>query len=156
MLSFDIPGKGSFDIHTLLCDFNGTLAIDGKLIPGVKERLMKLSQQLSIHVLTADTFATVYQECDGLNLEVQIIGQYNQQEDKREHLLRYDPPSCIAIGNGLNDAMMLREAGLGFCVLQNEGSSVASLLQADVLFPSINDALDALIYPKRLIATLRN
>ncbi|MEZ4579582.1 MAG: hypothetical protein R2875_16700 [Desulfobacterales bacterium] len=35
-------------------DYNGTLAVDGGLVPGVKEALSELSG-LELHVLTADT-----------------------------------------------------------------------------------------------------
>lgn len=46
-------------IEHLVLDFNGTLAIDGKFIDWVVQLLNKLSEQLSIHVITADTFGTV-------------------------------------------------------------------------------------------------
>jgi len=39
-------------------DFNGTLAADGMLLPGVKDQLERLSGVLRLHVLTADTFGS--------------------------------------------------------------------------------------------------
>jgi soluble P-type ATPase len=64
--------------------------------------------------------------------------------------------NTIAIGNGRNDALMLKNAILGFAVMQDEGVNIQALNAADVLFASIIDALDALLIPNRLIATLRN
>jgi soluble P-type ATPase len=50
---------------------------------------------------------------------------------------------------------MLEEAALGIAVLGPEGLAVPALLAADVLVASIEDALDLLLNPRRLIATLR-
>ena len=54
----DIPGYKKLQITTLLLDYNGTIAEDGIIRPAVKERLQKLSKELSIYVLTADTHGT--------------------------------------------------------------------------------------------------
>jgi soluble P-type ATPase len=35
MIALDIPGFGALRLEHLAVDFNGTLAIDGKLLPGV-------------------------------------------------------------------------------------------------------------------------
>ena len=48
----DIPGYKKLQITTLLLDYNGTIAEDGIIRPAVKERLQKLSRELSIYVLT--------------------------------------------------------------------------------------------------------
>ena len=61
----------------------------------------------------------------------------------------------IAIGNGNNDADMLSAAALGIVVLGGEGSAVRPLMQADVFARDITDALDLLLNPTRLLATLR-
>ena len=54
MLSVDIPDFGALHLDQLVLDFNGTLAADGILVPGVRERLHSLSEQLRLHVVTAD------------------------------------------------------------------------------------------------------
>ena len=61
----------------------------------------------------------------------------------------------IALDQGANDVDMLREAALGICVLGPEGTAVEALMAADVVAPSILDALDSLRRPLRLVATLR-
>lgn len=50
---------------------------------------------------------------------------------------------------------MLREAGLGICVMSREGVAVPTLLAADVVVPDILTALELLERPMRLVATLR-
>ncbi|MFN3505068.1 MAG: hypothetical protein ACK4Y7_02505 [Caldimicrobium sp.] len=62
MLEIDIPGFGLVKLEHLVSDFTGTLSVDGKLIPGVKERLNELSHLLKIHILTADTFGRAKEE----------------------------------------------------------------------------------------------
>jgi soluble P-type ATPase len=59
------------------------------------------------------------------------------------------------IGNGSNDQLILKEAGLAIAVLGDEGVSVSAMKHADVLVKSISDALDLFLKPKRLIATLK-
>jgi soluble P-type ATPase len=59
------------------------------------------------------------------------------------------------IGNGGNDQLILKEAGLGIAILGDEGISVTAMKNADILVKTISDALDLLLKPKRLIATLR-
>ena len=61
----------------------------------------------------------------------------------------------VCIGNGRNDSLMLKEAALGICLIQAEGANVVSLLNADIACKSAKDALELLLNPKRLIATLR-
>ena len=63
--------------------------------------------------------------------------------------------SVVAVGNGTNDNQMLKRAALGIVIVGPEGTSVRSLLAADVVVKDINDGLDMLLNPKRLVATLR-
>jgi soluble P-type ATPase len=55
MIRLDIPGRAVIELHHAVFDINGTLAIDGKLIPEVIDRLQELSTHLSLHALTAGT-----------------------------------------------------------------------------------------------------
>ena len=59
------------------------------------------------------------------------------------------------MGNGANDVSMLRECALGICVLGREGVAAEAMMASDVVTPDINAALDLLLNPKRLIASLR-
>ncbi len=60
-----------------------------------------------------------------------------------------------AVGNGANDVEMLREAELGIAVLGYEGLAKGAADAADILVTSVHDALDLLLRPTRLLATLR-
>lgn len=73
---------------------------------------------------------------------------------KAELVGRLGAESVIAVGNGRNDVAMLT-AALGIAVLGAEGCAGAALRAADVVVPSISDALDCLLEPRRLVATLR-
>ncbi|HDS06024.1 MAG TPA: ATPase P, partial [Bacteroides sp.] len=59
MIEIEIPGYKTIHAEHLVLDFNGTLAVDGHLIDGVADQLFRLSADLEVHVLTADTFGTV-------------------------------------------------------------------------------------------------
>jgi soluble P-type ATPase len=61
----------------------------------------------------------------------------------------------IAVGQGANDAEMLRLAAVGVAVLSKEGTSVETLLVADLVMPDIFTVLELLENPMRLVATLR-
>ena len=52
----DIPGHIRLEIKHVVCDYNGTIAFDGKLIDGVREIINELSEYMEFHVITADTY----------------------------------------------------------------------------------------------------
>lgn len=75
---------------------------------------------------------------------------------KQNHVQHLDSNHVIAIGNGRNNRLMLKEAALGIGVIQEEGASAESILSADLVYKSIINALDLLINRKRLVASLRD
>jgi len=156
MITINITGNRKIEVTHLVLDFNGTLAIDGKLIDGTKPLLELLSNQLTIHVVTADTFGTAESELSGINCTLKIISPEMQDMQKESHVFNLGEDHVIAIGNGLNDALMLKCAALGIVVLQKEGASVKTLLNADLVCNNIIDALELLTKPKRISASLRN
>jgi len=155
MIEIDIPGFGALHLRRLLLDYNGTLAKDGKLLPGVTERLKKLGESLELYVVTADTFGTVTKEMEGSGVKVLILGSDDHTEEKREVLEQLGPDHTVAVGNGNNDALMLKYSILGIAVLGEEGCALPALTSAELCCRSITDALDLLIHSKRLTATLR-
>jgi P-type E1-E2 ATPase len=155
MITFDIPNRTPIDTEHLVLDFNGTLAIDGHLIGGVSTLLDKLSEHLSIHVITADTFGTVKDTFANTNINIKIIGGKEQSKQKADFVTSLNPQSVVAIGNGANDAQMLKLAALGIVVIQAEGASILPLVNADIACVSIIDALQLLLNPRRITATLR-
>ncbi len=155
MLKFNIPGREEIRLEHLVLDFNGTLAIDGKLISGVKERLEILSKSLEIHVITADSFGTVQEELKDLPVTISILSPENQAEKKLNYVQKQGIEKTVCIGNGLNDSLMVKEAILGIILIQIEGAASQSILNADIVCPDINSALELLYKPNRLRATLR-
>lgn len=155
MFELDIPGFGFIRLEHLVSDFTGTLSVDGKLLPGVKERLNKIAEFLKIHILTADTFGKAKTEIEGINCEIHILEGEGHDIQKEEYVNRLGAEGVIALGNGNNDRRMLAAAKIGIAVCLNEGCSKDAITSADIFVNSPMDALDLLLNPKRLRATLR-
>jgi P-type E1-E2 ATPase len=155
MLAIAIPGFRDLSVEHLVCDFNGTLAQDGRLLPGVHEALATLSSRLRVHVVTADTHGGAAAALADLQLTLHVVPPMRQAAEKRAYVERLGASSVVAIGNGRNDVAMLEVAALGIAVAQAEGAASAVLASADVVTSSIGAALDLLLRPQRLVATLR-
>lgn len=156
MIIIDIPGYRKIEALHLVLDYNGTLAVDGKLIDGVKNRLELLSKQLNIHIITADTFGTSEKELAELKCSHTIISPEGQDVQKEQFVDELGKDQVIAIGNGHNDLLMLQKAALGIMVIQKEGAYAPLFQKAHIVCFSIIDALELLLNQLRLIATLRN
>ena len=156
MLCLDIPNRDRLDIAHVILDFNGTIATDGQLIPGVSIRIEALSSQVAVHVITADTNASARAQMQDVPCTLKIIGADQQDQAKLEYAQNLGLKSVLAIGNGNNDLLLLQQAALGICMIQREGAAIHSLQAADLVCVDINDALDLLLKPNRLTATLRN
>jgi P-type E1-E2 ATPase len=152
MIQIDIPQKGYLELHYAVFDINGTLAVDGIVMPGASERLRELSTLLSVHALTAGTHGNIAEIEKALGISLSII---TTGEDKARFVRQLGAAHTVAIGNGANDAEMLQLAALGIAVLAAEGIAAKALQAADVLAQGPVDAIDLLLKPKRLIATLR-
>lgn len=155
MIEIFIPANQTLSLAYLVMDYNGTLAQDGILLDGVRERLCKLSEQLRLHVITADTFGAARKHLTGIPCEVAILPGENQASAKLNYIERLGQSQAVAIGNGRNDHLMLQTATLSIAVIQGEGVATIACLAADVIVTDILTALDLLLFPKRLIATLR-
>ena len=51
---------------------------------------------------------------------------------------------------------MVKEAALGIAVVGREGIATETLIAADIVCDNVLDALELLLNPKRIIATLRS
>lgn len=150
-----VPGRGSYDIRYVVLDMNGTVALDGRPVDGVAERLGRLREAAHPVLLTADTHGTAAATSADLGLDVSIISAGREAEQKLAFVRDLGAETVIAIGNGANDALMLRESAIGICVIGREGAATSAVLSADVVVTDIGDALDLLLAPQRLLATLR-
>jgi soluble P-type ATPase len=76
--------------------------------------------------------------------------------DKLEYIAQLGRKTVAAVGNGRNDRLMLQAAGLGIAVIGPECAAAEALAAADIVAPNILAALDLLLNPLRLVATLRS
>jgi soluble P-type ATPase len=147
------PGKEPLEIETIILDLNGTLSVGGEIPDGVKPRLTQL-KELGFGVLffSGDTRGDADELAEELGIDWRLA---KTAEDKRDLALKMNPETCASIGNGLIDLELTRAVKLGIVTLQAEGVHVQTLLSADLVVPTINDALDLFIDPPRLVASLR-
>lgn len=155
MLPIALPGQAPLELHHLVLDFNGTLALRGAVVAGAAERLQELAKAVEIHCATGDTFGTARMALADLPVNLHVLPATGQSMAKRDFVVGLTGGVC-AIGNGWNDRLMLERATLGLAVLMNEGAAGATLMVARAVFPSILDALDALLEPGRMVAVLRD
>ncbi len=154
-MKFDIPGGELIEIEHIVSDYNGTIALDGKLIAGVAEIIEELSEHLTFHVITADTFGSVERELQEVPCTIHKIGPEEQDRAKAEYIKKLGSSRVAAMGNGRNDIHMLKEAALGIGILHREGICTETLMASDIVCSTPLDALGYFKNPKRLIATLR-
>ena len=155
MIEISIPGRGTLQLEHLVSDVNGTLAVDGVLMDGLAQRIASVRDRITVHLLTADTHGKQAVIDQQLNLTATRLTGGNEQEQKRAYVKKLGSEKVIAIGQGANDAAMLKEAALGICVMSQEGAAVETLLSADMVVPNIFAAFDLLDKPLRITATLR-
>lgn len=155
MIEVALPGESVLRLETLLCDFNGTLAVDGVLPAAVVDRLERLSRSLRVVVATADTFGTVGEALAHTGAEVRTLAPTFGAAQKEKILEQLGADTAVAVGNGVNDHLMVGRAALGIGVLGREGAAWETLRRARIVVTDPVDALDLLLEPRRLIATLR-
>jgi P-type E1-E2 ATPase len=151
-IRLEIPGRARLTLDYLLLDMNGTLTKHGALLDGVEERVRRLRDQLEVRLLSADTFGTLDEITARLGV---TAARAAGGEVKRRVVASLDARRCVAIGNGANDAGMVAEAALGIAVIGPEGAAGSLLAAADLVTHSITDALDLLLEPRALAASLR-
>jgi soluble P-type ATPase len=154
MLNIEVPGNKVLRLSSLVLDYNGTLACDGYLLGGVKQLLELLARDRKIHVLTSDTYGTARAMLVNIPCQLCIVSGNDQAACKLAYVESLGMERTVCIGNGRNDHLMLEAAALGIAVLQQEGTALEALMAADVVAPDILAALNLLLQPRRLIATL--
>lgn len=154
-MRIDIPNVDVFNIENIVFDFNGTLATDGKVPPRVYRQILGLTQDFNVYIVTADTFDTVKEIFSGTEVQVKVVSKDHGLIDKKSLIESLNAKETIALGNGSNDALMLKVSGISIAVLGNEGLSLKALENSDVMIKNINDFFEMMKEPKKLIATLR-
>lgn len=153
MIELELPGRAPLALAYLVLDVNGTIALDGRLLPGVRERLDLLRQRLEVRLLTADTHGQQAAIDAELGLTASIITRGTAE--KGAYVLALGAGQVAVMGNGANDVAMFNAAALRIAVLGPEGLAADLLRSADVLVSDPCAGLDLLLHPRRLAATLR-
>ena len=155
MIKLDIPGRGVFEFENIVLDLNGTLSVDGKIHSKARDKINVLAKRAKIYVLTADTRGRAEQILEKLKAETMLLSGDNTSREKVEFIQTIGANRTVAIGNGYNDHLMVKEAALGLCIIGREGASAETVKRSDVVFQDVLDALDFLLRPMRSGATLR-
>ena len=151
----DIPNYKKLAISNIVLDYNGTIAKDGVLKKKVKKLLPLLTKVYNVHVITADTFGSVHKQVEEFDLKVKVLKSDDHTREKANYIKKLGKKSCVAFGNGNNDALMLKSAELGIAIIGDEGCATVTLVESDLVCKSIEDALELFVNTKRLVATLR-
>lgn len=154
-IHLDVPGWRRLHLTALVLEVNGVLAVDGQLLPAVPPRIAGLRRLFGVHLVSADTYGRLAEIATRLDVEALRLRPGDETAQKAGFVRELGPDSVVAIGNGMSDVGMLRWAGLGIGVLGQEGAVMAAIQVADVVVGSTNEALDLLLSPIRLVATLR-
>jgi len=155
LIEVTIPGRQTYQLSYLVLDLNGTITLDGNVIDGVREKLHALSEQLDIYIVTADTLGGAAAIAKSLGIKMHRVKAGEESAQKLRFIQQLGRENVTSIGNGSNDMAMLKESGLGICVIGPEGAAGEALHASDLVAPDINTALDLILKPARLIATLR-
>lgn len=155
MIEIDVPSFGRIELAHVVSDFTGTLSVDGRLVDGVAERIKSLAEQVTFHVLTADTFGTAAEALRGLPIVYTKLSGSGEARQKAEYVSALGPDHVLAIGNGNNDREMLALARVGVTVIEGEGASAQAVQAGDIVVVGAVSALDLLREPRRLRACLR-
>ena len=132
-----------------------TLATDGKLDGCVKEKFALLKTRVQIYILTSDTYGTVGEQCEALGVHFKILPGDRAGAAKESFVRQIGAEHTACIGNGSNDAAMLSACALSVLVMGKEGCCRRALSKADILVKDTGDAIDLLLKPERIKATLR-
>lgn len=155
MIAIVRPGLDPLEIDSLLIDFEGTLAMDGRVHPKVKDKLNLLAKRVQISILIGEETEKVKEALKRVKAEIVPVAEGQASQEKLRWLHRLGPNRTAAIGNGFDDGELLEKAALGLAVLSREGTAASTWIKADLLFPTLLDALDFLLKPLRQKATLK-
>lgn len=154
MIIIHRPGQQPLEIEYLLIDYEGTLAIDGRIHPKAKDKINLLSKRVKISILAKSQKERVEEMLRKVKAELFYMTEGEASKQKSDLLKRLGPEKTVAVGNGTDDGLMLKEAALGVCILAREGASAEAMRGADLMFSNVVDALDFLLKPLRHKATL--
>jgi len=147
--------EGDLVLRHLVLDLNGTVAVDGAVLPSVRDQVARLRERLDIVLVSGDTFGTAGEASAQLGVRRIELAPLAQGTAKLAIVNELGVSCTAVIGNGRNDAPALGAAAVGICVVGHEGAARLAVDAADVVVADVTRALDLLLSPVRLVATLR-
>ncbi|MFB3886986.1 MAG: ATPase P [Thermodesulfobacteriota bacterium] len=154
MISIQRPGQDPLQIDFILIDFEGTLASGRRVHPKAKDKINLLSKRTKIYILTKEEKEAAEETLRKVKAELLYLAEGDASQRKLDLLRQLGSARTVVMGNGVDDAPMIEEAGLGICVIGKEGASAEAIKKADVVVLNILDALDFLLKPLRQKNTL--
>ena len=158
MKEFTIPNYGKITIKNIIFDINGTIQFKGQISSEVVQKFDELKRFYNIFLVSADTRGNLKELADYLKVSFIKINPKGESEAEAKNieLLKLGKDVTVAIGNGNNDALMLKNSILGISILGSEGATVKSILNSDIIVPDTLSAIEFLLDEKILIGTLRS
>lgn len=151
-----IPGREEININNIVFDYNGTIAVGGKIKLSIVDKLKSLTSIVNCVVLTADTYGDAKKQCDEIGINIITFEGEGAGNKKKAIVEDFGAENCLCIGNGYNDIPMCKIAGLSIGVIEGEGICSSLIGAVDIVHSSIESAIDMILNEKRIIATLRN
>ena len=158
MKEFIIPNYGKITIENIIFDINGTIQFNGQISDDLVKKIEELKKVYKIYLVSADTRGNLKELAEKLNVSYIKINpvENSEAEEKNRELIRLGKDVTVAIGNGNNDALMLKNAILGITILGSEGATIKSILNSEVIVPDPISAINLLLDEKIMIGTLRS
>jgi P-type E1-E2 ATPase len=156
LIETEIPSLGKIAIKNIVFDLNGTLAMTGHISDDVKTKLKLLANTVNVIIASADTRGNLANIGEELGVETHRLKlKQPEDEEKRQLVEDLGAENTVAVGNGMNDVDMLKEAKIGIVVVGKEGAAVKALNSADIVVTDPSDALELFLHPIILKSTLR-
>ncbi len=154
MICIQRPSQEPLEIDFVLIDFEGTLASDRRVHPKAKDKINLLSKRTKIYILTREEKERIEEVLKKVKAEVVYLAEGKSAQKKLDLMAQIGATRVVTVGNGVEDASMMKAAAFGLCVIGKEGASAETVKNADVVFTNVLDALDFLLKPLRQKATL--
>ena len=122
-----------------------------------EREIKKLKSFYNVFLISADTRGNLNEIALKLGITPIRISKSDlaEAEVKNNELMKLGQEETVAIGNGNNDFIMLKNAILGIAILGQEGLASKTLQNSDLVFSNCIDAIQFLMDEKKIIATLR-
>lgn len=156
-IDIKVPWGEKYIIKNVVFDLNGTLANNGEIAGTTEELLKELAKHARIYIITADTHNTAESLKKKIGEFTEIIVLQSDEHDLEKarfvHTLGFR--ETVTLGNGGNDLKMVQEGILSFGIMAGEGIYAPLLSKVDIVVHNIDHAIDMLINPMKIVATLR-